>query len=95
MAKLRPVDEWTREQKAAARAVLLEPSPYEIDGGELIGRDPRSISVEEFAKVGIEANPLLKVLRAKCLDCCGEQESESGHEQEILCEQHGIVSFPK
>ena len=45
-------DAWTRAEKDAARAILLEPSPYESDGGELIGRDPRKIPVEEFNRAG-------------------------------------------
>lgn len=66
---LKPADAWTRAEKDAARAILLEPSPYESDGGELIGRDPRKIPAEDFAKAGLEGNPILKVLRSKCLDC--------------------------
>ena len=46
---------------------LLQVSPYESDGGELIGRDPRLICAKDW-----EATPLLvglKAIRAKCLDC--------------------------
>jgi hypothetical protein len=68
---------WTREQRDNARAILLEPSPYESDGGELIGRDPRKLSPEDWESAGIEGLPILRVIRAKCLDCVGgEQESE-------------------
>ena len=41
-AKVKPIEEWTRAGKDAARAILLEKSPYGVDGGELVGRDPRS-----------------------------------------------------
>ena len=73
---IRPTDAWSRAERDAARAILLEKSPWPIDGGEAIGRDPRKIPVEEFAQAGLEGNPLLRVIRAKCLDCCGGQESE-------------------
>ena len=73
---IKATDAWARTERDAARAILLEPSPYESDGGELVGRDPRKIPVEEFAKAGLEGHPILTVLRAKCLDCVAQQESE-------------------
>lgn len=76
MAKIPANDWWTRERKDAARGILLEKSPFEVDGGELIGRDPRQIAAGEFDRVGIAAAPILEVIRAKCLDCVGEQEAE-------------------
>jgi hypothetical protein len=72
----RPTDDWTPEQKAVAKAILFEPSPYEADGGELIGRDPRKISAADYATATLDGAPLLKVIRAKCLDRAVEQESE-------------------
>jgi hypothetical protein len=74
-AGIKAADAWTRAEKDASRAILLEPSPWPIDGGELIGRDPRKVSVDEFGNAGLEANPVLRVIRAKCLDCCGGQDS--------------------
>jgi hypothetical protein len=45
----------------------------ETVNGEKIGRDPRRMSVEELNTLGHEASPMLKVIRAKCLDCsCGQ-----------------------
>jgi hypothetical protein len=76
MAKIKPVEEWTRSDREAARAILLEPSPYAVDGGELIGRDPRTISVEEFQQAGIDGVAILAVIRAKCLDCVVHQPDE-------------------
>lgn len=73
---IRPTDAWTRTEKDAAKAILLESSPYETDGGELIGRDPRRIPAEDFARSGLEGNPILKVIKAKCVDCCGGREFE-------------------
>jgi hypothetical protein len=57
MAKVKPVSDWTREQRDEARAILLEPSPYESDGGELIGRGPRKITAEDWARAGLEGQP--------------------------------------
>lgn len=62
-----------------AKGDLTEQSPYECDGGELIGRDPRTIPVDVLARYhrvepGGAGNG--RVVRAKCLDCCGDQESE-------------------
>jgi hypothetical protein len=76
MAKLRPVEEWTRAERDAARVTLLEKSPYGVDGGELVGRDPRSIPAGEFQRAGIDGVAILAVVRAKCLDCCGYQPEE-------------------
>ena len=73
---IKATDPWTRAEKDAGRSILLEVPPWPIDGGELIGRDPRKVLVEEFTRAGLEAAPLLKVIRAKCLDCCVQQEAE-------------------
>jgi hypothetical protein len=69
----------------AARAILLEPSPWAIDERELIDRDPRKIPVEEFTQARLEGNPLLKVIRAKCLDCCVQQEPEVRKCVAVIC----------
>jgi hypothetical protein len=53
----------------------LEPSPYESDGGNLIGRDPRSLSIAELGALGGPTSPI-KAIRARCIDCCGGQPSE-------------------
>lgn len=78
MRKIPTVDSWTKEGKARARLILLERSPYGVDGGGVIGRDPREIGVHEFSVVGIasEGVRLLDVIRAKCLDCVGERAEE-------------------
>jgi hypothetical protein len=75
MAKIKPVEEWTRSGREAARAILLE-APFAVDGGELIGRDPRSISVGELQQAGIDGAAMLAVIRARCLDCCVYQPEE-------------------
>ena len=83
--KIPPIDSWTRERKDAARVILLEKSPFAVDGGELIGRDPRQIPVGEFDRAGLVAAPILEVIRAKCMDCCGEQSDEVRKCVSVLC----------
>ncbi len=53
---------------------FLEQSPFECDGGDLIGRDPRQMTVYDWA--GRERLVGLKAIRAKCLDCSAGQVSE-------------------
>jgi hypothetical protein len=55
---------------------LLHPSPYEADAGELIGRDPRDVSADEYREHLPDAQVGLRAIRAKCLDCCGQFSSE-------------------
>lgn len=55
---------------------LLMVSPYDADGGNLIGRDPRDISAEEFAEHLPDALTGLRAIRAKCLDCTGGNAAE-------------------
>jgi hypothetical protein len=83
--KLRLPDEWTNVEREAARAVLLEPSPHDADGGELVGRDPRKVSAEEFARAGIDGAALSAVIRARCLDCAAGLESEVRRCVSVTC----------
>ncbi|WP_170600909.1 hypothetical protein [Ruegeria arenilitoris] len=53
---------------------LLESSPYEVDEGQLIGRDPREISSDAWD--GIPYLIGMKAIRAKCLDCCNDSAAE-------------------
>jgi hypothetical protein len=56
-------------------ARLLGPSPYPADNGEYVGIDPRKIGVSDLRDLGHpESYP--KIIRAKCLDCVGDQPSE-------------------
>ena len=53
----------------------LEVSPYAADGGEKIGTNPLSVSKHDLKALGHpESYP--KAIRAKCIDCCGDQISE-------------------
>lgn len=74
VVSIKPVDAWTRAEAAAV--LLCGVSPWLSDGGHLIRRDPWKVSAADYAAVGFEAAPLLRVIRAKCMDCCVEQESE-------------------
>jgi len=53
----------------------LEASPYEIDGGNLIGKKPRDVPKGKLVELGHPASPI-RAIRAKCIDCCGGSESE-------------------
>jgi len=44
--------------------------------GRLIGRDPRRMTQDELRAMGHEPMPVLKAMRAHCLDCCGGSASE-------------------
>jgi hypothetical protein len=84
-------DRWWRKSvgpvvmTAEQRALLLEPSPYEADGGHSIGRDPRKLSAADYAAAGLVGMPILKVLRARCIDCCAGQEAEVRKCVSIAC----------
>jgi hypothetical protein len=56
----------------------------EIAGG-MIGKDPREMDKGELESLGHEALPILSVIRAKCLDCCGGQQSEVRRCVSIKC----------
>jgi hypothetical protein len=60
-----------------AKDELTEPSPWESDEGELIGRDPRKVPREVLERYydGAGAGNG-KIVHAKCLDCCCSQEQE-------------------
>jgi hypothetical protein len=56
----------------------LETSPEPIDGGEKVGRRPRSIAranLLALQDLGTPTSPI-KALRARCLHCCGLEVAE-------------------
>ena len=55
---------------------LLRTSDTEADGGHSVGVDPRDLTAEQLESEGKGAVPVLRAIRAKCLDCSGEQQSE-------------------
>ena len=42
----------------------------------LIGRDPRQMTVPELNALGHEKQPLLRVIRSNCIECCDGSEAE-------------------
>jgi len=42
----------------------------------LIGRDPRTIPIEQLKALGHEKHPLLRVIRTNCVACVGGSEAE-------------------
>jgi len=55
-----------------ARRDLLELSPFQADGGELIGKHPGDVPSETLSQKFRAQNPL-KAIREKCIDCsCGD-----------------------
>ncbi len=54
---------------------FLEMSPYQADGGELIGKHPRDVPSEILSQKFRAQNPL-KAIREQCVDCCCEDTSE-------------------
>ena len=45
-------------------------------GGELIGRDPRKMSIAELTALGHKPCSPLAALRARCVDCCAGSAPE-------------------
>ena len=54
---------------------LRQKSPYESDGGELIGKHPGQVPLEILSRYHGGNNPL-EAIRARCLDCCCGSASE-------------------
>jgi hypothetical protein len=69
------MDARVKPRRDQAREDLLEPSPGQADGGELVGKIPSEVPTEILSLNHGEKNPL-KALRARCLDCCCDQPSE-------------------
>ena len=57
------------------RRDFLEISPYQADGGELIGKISAEVPSEILSLKFRAQNPL-KAIREKCLDCCCGSPSE-------------------
>jgi hypothetical protein len=55
----------------ANRSVGLEKQK----GGD-VGRDPREMTRAELELLGHGKKPLLRAMRARCLDCCADQPNE-------------------
>lgn len=55
---------------------LTQLSPFDADEGNLIGRDPRTIPVEDWEAADMHYLIGMKAIRAKCLDCCCDSTAE-------------------
>ena len=55
---------------------LVEPSPYEHDDGEVIGRHPKDLTKADLEAAGLKKRVGLKAIRAACLDCCAGNQGE-------------------
>jgi len=53
----------------------MEPSPFESDAGNYIGKDPRKLSKAMLDALGGPQNPI-KAIRAHCIDCSGGSAGE-------------------
>lgn len=47
-----------------------------LDNKESFGADPRSVGVDSLKEAGHEKQPILRVIREKCMDCCCRQQTE-------------------
>jgi hypothetical protein len=57
------------------RRDLLEISPYQADGGELIGKHPGDVP-PDFLSLKFRTQNPLKAIREKCLYCCCGNSAE-------------------
>jgi hypothetical protein len=59
----------------SVKSKYLVASPIQVDHGELIGRLPRDIPVNDLKELGGPTSPL-KAIRAKCIDCSNYDRTE-------------------
>lgn len=52
----------------------------------IVGSDPRNLDDDVFEQIGHTKMPILKVIRSKCLDCCGGADSEVRRCPATTCE---------
>ena len=64
---------------------LLEISPYQADGGELVGRIPTEVPSEILSRYHRQQNPL-KAIRARCLDCAAAAPQMSASVSPLLAQ---------
>jgi hypothetical protein len=55
---------------------LLRPSTAKGDRGELVGRDPRELTPQDFHAAGVPLRPVMKAVRTNCIECCCGQVGE-------------------
>jgi hypothetical protein len=77
-------DAMTLAQRDEARRRQYEQFIVRHPSGETEGRDPRKIPRDELATLA-EPMPVLRAIRAKCIDCCYYQISEVARCTAINC----------
>lgn len=55
---------------------LLEAATAPADAPHLIGKDPRRLTADDMADAGVPIRLAKAAIRAKCLDCCGDNAAE-------------------
>lgn len=79
----------TRATAAEKERIALCVSPHKTDNGYQIGKHPDDLTESDFNAIGHEKRPLIKIIRAKCLDCCGGEALEVDK-----CVSFDCVSWP-
>lgn len=46
------------------------------ENNETFGADPRSLTLDSLRRIGHEKRPIMKVIRAHCIACCGGEPGE-------------------
>ena len=62
-----------------------ETAGFEPRGRFTIGRDPRAMTRVELEALGHGKQPLLRVIRRRCLDCCAQQQVEVRNCTAVRC----------
>jgi hypothetical protein len=65
----------------ATTAALVEHDP----NGWTVGRDPRGVPQADLTAAGHLPQPLLKIIRSKCLDCCTGDRAEVARCTAVAC----------
>lgn len=58
------------------KELYLEANPNTSSRGYLVGKLPRKIKTGDLRALGHPVSPI-KAIRAKCLDCCGDNMAEA------------------
>jgi hypothetical protein len=68
----------------AMRPKHTEPGTIEGEPTD-IGRDPRQMSREDMIALGHQPLPLLDIIRANCIECCGGMQAEVRRCRMVAC----------
>jgi hypothetical protein len=67
----------SRSHSGNSKPFLNEQLVIRLADGETEGADPRSVAFTALRAAGHYSQPILKIIRAKCLDCSGGQVGEA------------------